>query len=70
MKLTRGCGVFICQTRDFLNESNNLDRGLVGDSVDVGMGGGDIILVEVEIETADEFVLVFKAFGVGALRAC
>ena len=32
-----------------------------------GWGGEDVVLVEVEIETD---VLVFKAFGVGALRAC
>ena len=28
------------QTREFLNNDSSLERGLVGDSVDVGMGGG------------------------------
>ena len=39
--------------------------------MDVGMGGKVVILVEVGNEMAEvEDVLVFKAFGGGALRAC
>ena len=59
--------MFVCQTRDCLNDDSSLERGLVGDSV----GGMVVVVVEVGNETAEvEDVLVFKAFGGGALRAC
>ena len=59
--------MFNCQTRDFLTDDSSLERGLVGDSVEVGVGVEVVVLVEVGIETA-EVEEVF-AFGVGALRA-
>ena len=49
----------------FLTDDSSLERGLVGDSVEVGVEV--VVLLEVGIETT-EVDEVF-AFGVGALRA-
>ena len=49
----------------FLTDDSSLERGLVGDSVEVGVEV--VVLMEVGIKTA-EVEEVF-AFGVGALRA-
>ena len=51
----------------FLTDDSSLERGLVGDSVEVGVGVEVVVLLEVGIETA-EVDEVF-AFGVGALQA-